>query len=111
MKEKIKKFMAFIKKPFRKEDSRDFVYPIEIPLAGIRKDHIQIDHDAGYILIDAEQQILVEQADKYNPAKMYNSFGFSRTIFLPRGVEISFIDTKIEADRLSIGWPKQMLNQ
>lgn len=111
MKAKIKKLWSKVKKPFQKQSQEKYIYPIEIPLAGIRNEHVRIDPEGGYMIIEADQQIVVEEAERYSPAKMYNSFGFSRSIFLPRGINIKFIQTKIDRDRLIIGWPEQMYNQ
>lgn len=110
-KKKIGKFWTNILKKFKQERKDKYVYPIEIPLAGIKKEHIRFDSEAGTLIVDAEQQVIVEEAEGYSPSKMYSTFGFSRSIFLPEGIRVRDVNARIFSDRIAIGWPKNKFNQ
>ncbi|MBD3636279.1 MAG: Hsp20/alpha crystallin family protein [Crocinitomicaceae bacterium] len=110
MKEKINKVWNKVTNAFRRKQAPkdDYVYPLEIPVAGIRRENLLIDPDDGVVVIEAEHQIIIEESDRYKPWKMYNSFGFNRSFFLPEGVRVDRIDTKLDPDSVKIGWPKSM---
>ncbi|UKN03237.1 Hsp20 family protein [Paracrocinitomix mangrovi] len=78
--------------------------PIAVPIAGIKEDQIICDPDEGILVIEAERRIYIEEADRFESWKMHNTYGFDRYLFLPNGVSVKRVKTKIEPDQVKIYW-------
>lgn len=83
----------------RKRNSKEV---LSIPVAGVSKDQIKIDPDEGVILVDVDEPILIEESDRMKPWKMYSSFGFSRSYFLPDGVHVREVSTEVYRKEIRI---------
>lgn len=86
---------------------KDHVYPIKIPVAGVHKEDILVEPDDGFMIVQTERQIIVEEYNPYQSWKRYTSFGFGDRVLLPEGIKLNHIHANLTKDAIRIGWRKQ----
>lgn len=107
MRDKIRRIWKKIKpsarggNPVRSKNQKN---ELRIPIAGVKKQEVKISKEEGFILIDAQYLIAVEEKSRFRPWKMYNSFGFYRSFFLPEGIEAKDVTCKLDKNEVRIVW-------
>lgn len=78
------------KKPRKKSNE-----VLTLAIAGINRNDLIVDRQEGYVMVKADQPILIEEAGRRVPWKMYSSFGFRRSYFLPDGIHLNEVEIEI----------------
>lgn len=92
-------------KSFFTSRPKKVIYPIQIPLSGVKDSDIK--YVDGDLIIDSDYLVRVIEAGKSRSGAFVTSYGFQRDIVLPQNIRIDDVQYRIDDHHVYLGWEKE----
>jgi HSP20 family molecular chaperone IbpA len=73
---------------------------LTIQISGVGIQDIILEKEQGYLIVNGDQPMVIEEPTREKPWEIYSAFGFRRSYYLPEGIHLNEVQLEVRENEL-----------